>query len=97
MTNRTVWVTGSPEALKDSMYVPLGYPVVFTFNWYIGPASPEGMNVKFPLGALPGAGLGEMPVTVIVICDDDRFVPLYFVNCTLIGMVLPLVACVAWL
>lgn len=97
MTNPTVWVTGSPEALNDSVYVPLGYPVVFTFNWYIGPASLVDMNVKFPLGALPGAALGEMPVTVIVICDDDRFVRLEFVNCTLIGTVLPLFEGVVWL
>jgi hypothetical protein len=50
MTNSTVWVTGSPVTVKPSVYVPLGYPVVFRLYWYIGPESPVAMKVNVPVG-----------------------------------------------
>ena len=53
------------------------------------------MNV--PVGALPGAGLGDRPVTVTVMPAADRLVPAAFSSCSLTGTVVPLVLTLAGL
>src|SRR5258708_39318093 len=55
------------------------------------------MNVKVPLGATPGAGLGVSEATVITMLGDDTSAPDALSRASLIGTFCPLLSTLAWL
>ena len=71
MTKLTLYSVGSVLTLKQKVYLPVRYPVVFRLNWYV-PVDGSYVN-RFPGCELLGDWGGKMfPIGSITSTADDR-------------------------